>query len=342
MHFSDSSFSGTIEPVRGRLDDARAEQLVRFWTGHGALDEAAARERLAEVVCVLLGEDGEIAGVNSVYAAPVPVVGGRTFWIYRSRLLPAARGAAPAMFHTAFNALEYEFDPGGTGPVWLCRLVDDQDEIATRPEAQWLWPWLMYAGYLADGRQVRIRYFDAALIGPPRQPMDFGTTLDRRYRIDLFAEQDAVDADAVIDLWTREGAVPPEEANRRVHEVLLVATLEESRELVAVNTAYLQRNSQLRMDLWYLRSFVAEAHRMTRVGWALGLIARDHLQRRFVGGQDLRGSGALFEVENTGLMTRFGEAVWLPQDFTFIGETARGDHVRVHYFPGATVPGPPA
>jgi hypothetical protein len=340
MKFSDSSFSGTVTPVRGRLGDGLAEQLVSFWTHQGALDEAAARERLRDVVCVLLGDDGEVAGVNSVYAAEVPPVG-RTFWIYRSLLAPAAAGAAAAMFHTAFNALQHEFDPSASGPVGVCRLLDDADEIAARPEAQWLWPWLMYAGYLADGRQVRIRYFDAALIGAPRQPMDFGTTLDRRYRIDLLAEQDAVDADAVIDLWSREGAVPPEEANRRVHEVLLVAT-QDDRRPVAVSTAYLQRNAQLRMDLWYVRSFVAEAHRMTRLGWALGLIARDHLQRRFVGGQDLRGQGALFEVENTGLMTRFGEAVWLPQDFTFIGENARGDHVRVHYFPGATVPGPPA
>jgi hypothetical protein len=341
MKVSDSTFSGTVEVVRGRLDDDLAAQLVTFWAREGVLDEATARERLPDVVCVLRSADGAVAGVNSVYAADVPPIG-RTFWIYRSTLAPEAHSAAaPAMVHSAFNALQSEFDPSASGPVGLCVLVEDREEIERRPEAQWLWPWLMYAGYLGDGRQVRIRYFDAALIGEPRQPMDFGTALDRRYRIDLFAEQDAVDADAVIDLWAREGAVPPEVANRRVHEVLLVATLEGSRELVAVSTAYLERNPQLRMDLWYLRSFVAVAHRMTRVGWALGLIARDHLQRRFVGGQDLRGAGALFEIENEGLMRRFGEAVWLPQDFTFIGENARGQHVRVHFFPGATVPGPP-
>jgi hypothetical protein len=30
----------------------------------------------------------------------------------------------------------------------------------------------------------------------------------------------------------------------------------------------------------------------------------------------------------------------MPTDFTFIGENDRGDHVRVHYFPGAEAPGP--
>jgi hypothetical protein len=279
--------------------------------------------------------------VNTAFADAVPVVGGRTFWIYRSTLAPGTEYAAAAMVHSAFHVLQRDFDPSVAMPIGLCVLVDDPAEIQRRPEAQWLWPWLMYAGYLADGRQVRVRYFEAALVGEPRQIMDFGTMLDRRYRVDLFAGQDAVSADAVLDLWASVGAVPPDEAGRRVHEVLLVAT-DPNNELVGVNTAYLQRNAQLRMDLWYVRSFVTQAHRASRVGWAFGLIARDHLQRLFVGGQDTRGAGVIFEVENTGLMARFSEAWWLPQDFTFIGENARGDHVRVHYFPGATVPGPPA
>ena len=34
----------------------------------------------------------------------------------------------------------------------------------------------------------------------------------------------------------------------------------------------------------------------------------------------------------------FDDALWLPTDFTSIGENQRGDHVRVHYFPGALAP----
>ena len=34
----------------------------------------------------------------------------------------------------------------------------------------------------------------------------------------------------------------------------------------------------------------------------------------------------------------FDDALWLPTDFTSIGENQRGDHVRVHYLPGALAP----
>lgn len=53
-----------IRAVRGRVDESLGGRLVEFWTGHGALDEPSARERLGSVVCVLADRDGEIAGVN--------------------------------------------------------------------------------------------------------------------------------------------------------------------------------------------------------------------------------------------------------------------------------------
>ena len=161
---SDASFTGSIEVVRGRLSDERADQLVHFWTSQGALDETAARQRLPEVVCVLLDGAGEIAGVNSVYPDNVELIGGRRFWIYRSFLLPAASSESPAMIRAAFGALEQEFDPAAGGPIGLCMLIADPAEMRRRPEAEWADPRMLYAGYLADGRQVRIGYFADAKI----------------------------------------------------------------------------------------------------------------------------------------------------------------------------------
>jgi hypothetical protein len=244
------------------------------------------------------------------------------------------------MANHAFLALQGEYRRTEAGPIGVCWLVDDADFLELHPEALWLWPVCFYAGYLADGRQVRIRYFEGSVIGRPRTVVDFGTTVDRSYRIDVFSEQDTVDAAAVIDLWEREGAVRGPEAERRVGEVLLVAT-QGSPEPVAVATAYVEHNAHLRMDLWYLRVFVAEAHRFGRVGWTMMMIARDYLQRRFMGGQDTRAGGVVLELENEGLMRRFDEGFWLPSEFAWIGKNQRGDHVRVHYFPGALAPGPP-
>jgi hypothetical protein len=330
----------TIEAVRGRLGDERAGQLVEFWLREGALDEVAARERLKDVVCVLLDRDGAVAGSNSVYRADVELLGGRPFWIHRSFLPRAPADAWPAMANHAFHVLEAEYRRTDGGPVGLCMLVEDAERLAQHPEALWLWPGSFYAGYLPDGRQLRARYFEGSVVGPPRPVIDFGTGVDHSYRIDVFDEQEAVDHAAVVDFWEREGAMSRAEAERRVSELLLVAT-HGGPEPVAVATAYVQHNVQLGMDLWYLRVFVAEAHRFSRAGWTMMMVARDHLQRRFMGGQDTRAGGIVLELENEGLMRRFDEAFWLPSEFAWIGENERRDHVRVHYFPGALAPPPP-
>lgn len=163
--------------------------------------------------------------------------------------------------------------------------------------------------------------------------------LDEGYRIELYTEDRAAD---VIALWAREGVLGADEARRRVHEVLLVATHTEGGEPVGVSSAYLQRNSQLGMDLWYYRAFVAAAHRESNVAVTFAVMGRENLKEAFVTGRDVRGAGVCFEVENAGLKRRMNRAVWRQTDFAFIGENARGDHVRVHFFPGARAPLPPA
>jgi hypothetical protein len=168
---------------------------------------------------------------------------------------------------------------------------------------------------------------------------DYGIPLDERYRIEPFSES-AVSREDVLSLWTRESAVPAAEAARRIEEVLLVA-VERDEGVVGVSSSYLQRNEQLQMDLWYYRAFVARAHRMSSLAVLLALIGRDHLKTQFVTGRDTRAAGVVYEVENEGLKRTFNAALWLPTEFTFIGENARGDHVRVHLFPGALAPDPP-
>jgi hypothetical protein len=48
----------------------------------------------------------------------------------------------------------------------------------------------------------------------------------------------------------------------------------------------------------------------------------------------------VFEVENEGLKRYFPHGRWYESDVMFIGENARGAHVRVHYFPGVYAPEP--
>ncbi len=290
---------------------------------------------------------GGIVGVNSVYPQDLALIGGRRFWIYRGFLLPAAASAEPEVIRASFAALEKEFEPVAPGPVGLCVLVVDPAEMERRPEALWAETQLMYAGYLDDERQVRIRYFEGAAIGPglPNSPAlsdaELDPPLEDRYRIEPLDETNEVTPDGVLALWRREGAMGDAEARRRVHEVRLVA-IDRDQGLVGVGSAFIQHNPQLRMDLWYGRVFVAAAHRHSNVARVLMMRGRELLERRFTSGEDTRAAGVVMEIENEGLKRYFNKALWRagPVESTFIGENVRGDHVRVHYFPGALAPTP--
>ena len=276
-------------------------------------------------------------GACSVYEADVALIGNRRFWVYRSLLDQAVADRAPDMVRTTFTALQDEFDGS---PIGLCLLLGPEERGHRTADAVWPDPRTFYAGYAGDGRQVRLAYFENALIGPPRPP-DHARPHDEpgsEHRIEPFAEQERVTGEDVVAFWTREGALAAPEARRRVAEILLVASDGAGRP-VGVCTTVLRRIDQRGAEVWSTRVFVGAAHRRSRVALGLGLAARDTLARRFASGEDRRAIGVVFEVESEILKRFFPEAVWPRTGFAFIGETPAGSHVRVFYFPGAPAPG---
>ena len=159
------------------------------------------------------------------------------------------------------------------------------------------------------------------------------------YRIDLFAEQDAFTAEDLIDLWTREGQIDPGEAHRRVGEVLLVSRAPDG-SLAAISTAYIGRDPALALDVWHYRTLVAAEHREANLGATMAVICRDHLEHLYVSGAETRPAGILSEIQSA-VLKELNLAEWRQTGFTFIGEDARGSHIRIHYFPGAPAPLPP-
>jgi hypothetical protein len=334
-----ADFRGSIEVVRGGLGDDRADQVLEFWAGQAGLAGPEAAARLPQVVCVALSDDGAVVGVNSVFQESVALVGGRRFWVYRALLAEPAGGAWDLMLAEAFAALEGEFDPEGDDPIGLVLREEGEGPAEAVTPATLM----SFAGW--DGsRRLRVRYFDDARIAPgtPHSPpLDVTRELDQvplddRYSLEPFGESEVSESD-VKSLWQREAAIPEEEAARRVGEVHLVA-VERDEGVVGVSSAYLKRSDQLGAQLWHYRAFVAQPHRKSALALQLAVNGRRLLEERFVSGEDTRAPGIVYEVENEGLKQYFNRALWLPTDFTFIGENARGDHVRVHWFPGATVP----
>jgi hypothetical protein len=341
------SGGGKIEVVRGKLDDARADQILDFWARQGPADGGDARARLPEVICLALDGADRIVGVASAGDEVPPPIGRRLF-VFRAPVADDSGELGPRLFNAAFEALESEFDPSGSGPIGVCLRMSDRDEIERRPEVHWAEEDLTFAGYADDGSQVRVRYFEDADIEPglPNSPTlaeaqatDY--SIDDRYSVEPYTGSGAATADDILAMWARARVMPEAEARRRVHEALNVV-IDRDDGVIAVSTAYLQRNTQLRMDLWYFRSFVSDAHRKTHVATQLTFHNRDLLQSRFVSGEDTRAGGIAFELENEGMRKYFNKAIWLPADFIFVGDNQNEVPLRIHYFPGARVGPPPA
>lgn len=160
------------------------------------------------------------------------------------------------------------------------------------------------------------------------------------YRIE-HRSQAGVAPDSIVGMWVAAGVLSEQQAERRVEEVCMVAVEEDGGDLAGVSTIYLQWNEQLQAELWYGRVFVAEQHRSGLLATRLMLATRIHLSDRFRSGDDVRARGLFIEVESERLKRAFPEGAW-PTHFTFVGVNRRGDHCRVHWFPGARAPLPSA
>jgi hypothetical protein len=328
-----------VEIVRGRVSPEIEQGLRALWSGHQGPTGPDADRRLREVVCVV--RDGtEVVGASSVYAAAVAPLGGRRLWVMRHLLLDTAGESTLALIRETFRALDREPHPEAQ-TIGLAVPLDREARRWLPREAQWDDPRAVHAGFLPDGRQLRLAYFsDQVSAAAPPGPEGQSVAGDG-YRIVPFGPDGTVSAAEVIELWTREGALSPEEAQRRVSELCFVAVDPDGRP-AGMSTAYLQFNADVQADMWYVRAFVAAAHRRSSLSVSLVLTGRDHLVHRYVRGEDPRGLGVILEVENENLKRALPKAVWHTTDFVLIGETARGAHVRVHYFPGALAPEPSA
>lgn len=164
-----------------------------------------------------------------------------------------------------------------------------------------------------------------------------GDPPSERYRIVALDEAEGASEETVLEFWGRHRALPPGADRGRAEEVALVA-LDETGELAAVCTVFLKHSPQLGMDLWSFRTFVAPDHRQEALARALLRGVKADLEQRFVAGVETRAPGMLVEVENEILKRARNQGIWPNTRFVFIGENAKGDHIRVYYFPGARVP----
>lgn len=155
----------TIDPVWGQADEGVARAVAAFTAAHGAAGQDPAPRGPQDVVCLVRDAQGEIAGLNSVSEQRVALFGGRRLWVYGAVFAPGTGlEMALPMAAAARQELERGFDPGAGGPIGLCVFVSDAALLERHPEAFWRGPELLYAGYTTDGSQIRLGYFEGALV----------------------------------------------------------------------------------------------------------------------------------------------------------------------------------
>ena len=103
-----------------------------------------------------------------------------------------------------FAALDEAYDESPESPAGLCVLADAA-ERAARPEVIWDEPPMIYAGYLADGRQIRVAYFadDWARLVADGTYAGRGEHGPSRIDSSPFAEQDELTGADVAEMWVR-------------------------------------------------------------------------------------------------------------------------------------------
>ncbi len=290
----------------------------------------------------LVREEGVVtAGPVVLRDGPVKLIGGRQFWAGR---IPADADHAEvdAALNAAFDALDAEH-VRGQGPIGIA-VVLDPAAVAARPaDVFWRDTKLLYAGYRADGHQVRVRYFHLALcIEPgPEGPFDYDPA-DRERIWALSDEYEVHDVDdgavtreQIVALWKQTGVVVGDELERRLDEVRAVGTTR-SGELVAIGSAYRVRHAQTRLELWAARVFVASDHRRSNLARQVNGRTLDLVTANPEGAD-----GLLTEMENVAMRKRLARAVRPTRPFTFIGARSDGATVYVSYFPGVQAPPPP-
>ncbi|MEP6483740.1 MAG: hypothetical protein ABJB01_04770 [Rudaea sp.] len=166
-------------------------------------------------------------------------------------------------------------------------------------------------------------------------------TAQPRFKLVTHWQEPAGDIDtAVLAFWQREGALSADiKADERLRQVILHAETADG-EVAGVCTAITMTLPRLGQPMYYYRCFIGKQWRKTRLVNTLLLGACEVLEA-YARANDYPCIGVLLELENS----RFGQTlqrpIWHATKFVYIGKSQRNLDLRVRYFAGARLKGPP-
>jgi hypothetical protein len=149
--------------------DATDEDVIAMWTGEGALEPGAARERVRDVVLVALEEEAGVIGVSTAWLQENPTLG-MGLWNYRTFVARDHREGDIAflLLHATRDHLSERF-AGGADTRAQGIVFEVQNEILKRARNEAVWPTSGFAFIGEDerGAHHRVHYFPGAIVPLP-------------------------------------------------------------------------------------------------------------------------------------------------------------------------------
>lgn len=157
-------------PVWKQVTPELADELLAFWKDNNAIaDDAAAKQRVPEVVCVARDENGALCGVGTAVIKVLPRLR-QPMYYYRQFFAKGLRGQHQelAFFQRCKQVLEAHCAAMET-PESLGILLEIENAKIAAAYKQAVVPGFdaVFLGYSPRGMQLRASYFNNAVLLPP-------------------------------------------------------------------------------------------------------------------------------------------------------------------------------
>ena len=150
-----------------KKDAPEAIDLVKeMWRKYAAVEgEELMERRSKEIVYIIRNNAGEVGGVSTVRPVRVKFLNDNHFYEFRCFIAPPFR--APGMDTLlAVKTKSFLQEQEGSIPKMKGMLMIIENESIKKQRTKAVWPAsdMVFAGYTADGRHVRVGYFKGARI----------------------------------------------------------------------------------------------------------------------------------------------------------------------------------
>ena len=140
--------------------------VIKYWEKLGALPKNVKAADRAKELVMMAKKDDQVIGVTTCYPSQIKFLNNKFFFAFRILIHPHHR--IPGLSHklTAMTRdfMESQFLEEKTERIGLIAFVEKKEVIQYLSQAVWKSSGFIFIGNTADGRQIRIYYFEGAKI----------------------------------------------------------------------------------------------------------------------------------------------------------------------------------